>query len=207
MIRFWVVFIGLLAVFLNAEARQYEEVHLFDIIETNDCEKVGDFFDCHPQYVKKTKHILEFVEIFRHEMGIRFGYIPTWRELYESYKDNMESLNLPKEEKKRIKKLLKTVAHKTDKKEQRADRCHALSVDFIGELEVDDSISEPVPIGTSEALAGLLLCLIDNPVSRGVGSFLLAHSASRFWTYYTDIKSKEFEHSPFDPEGREFDCG
>ncbi|MCB1075878.1 MAG: hypothetical protein KDK59_10185 [Simkania sp.] len=205
MIWFLVFLSVFFVVFQDAKARQYEEIYLFDIIESNDCEQVGEFFDRHPNYVKKTKHILEFVEVFRCEMGLRFGYVPTWRELYESYKINMESIDLPKEEKKRIKELLKTVAQKTERKEHKTYRCHTPSIDFKGDLVVDDSISEPVAVGTSEALAGLLLCLIDTPVTRSVGGFLLAHSASRFWTYYTDLKSKEFVHSPFDAEGHGFE--
>ncbi|WP_420421281.1 hypothetical protein [Simkania sp.] len=205
MLKFLTIFTVIFVVFQEVEARQYEEVYLFDIIESNDCENVGDFFDSHTNYVKKTKHIIEFVEAFRKEMGVRFGYVPTWEELYESYKNNMANISLPKEEKKRVKNILKTIAKKTEKKELGFVRCNAVTFDYRGDLDVDERISEPVAVGTSEALAGLLLCLIDNPVTRGVGSFLLAHSASRFWTYYTDVKSKEFEHSPFDAEGHGLD--
>ena len=169
----------MLLLFLTVESRQYEEDYLIALIESENVEEVGYFFTNHPHYVKKLSHVLEFADVFRTKLGEKFGYTPTWREVYDTYKDCMSGIDMPQADKDRIRDLLKAVVSKTEKNEKGSFRCSAFSFDYKGDLEVDDSISEPVAIATTEVIAGVLLMILDWAPAQVVGGWMIADAASR----------------------------
>lgn len=89
------------------EARQYDENFLVEIIDSGDQGDVHAFFQSHQGYVKKTRHLIEFVEVLREKLEIHYGYKPSWEEIFQAYKSVESSLEMPKEEKKWIKNFLK----------------------------------------------------------------------------------------------------
>ena len=63
--------------FSSVWGRQYDEDYLIQLVEQGDPQSASAFFQEHPGLAKKPRHMLEFIEVFRENLGEVYGHIPT----------------------------------------------------------------------------------------------------------------------------------
>lgn len=213
MIRQLLFFILSFTLLGNLNARQYDEDFLIQIVESGNVSAIDSFFHTHGKFVGKAKHLMEFIEILRNKLGEKYGYTPTWKEIYEAYKVVEPTLEMPKHVKQWIHNFLKQIVKKTEEQEFGHIRCYSLSFDYQGSLEVDETLDSVTAPAYAEALAGALLMVVPEPYCKAAGAAILTNAAFTIWQHWkekTDQQNRldrdyaEQDHS-YDPSDHHVD--
>ncbi|MCP5503846.1 MAG: hypothetical protein H7A41_01705 [Chlamydiales bacterium] len=176
------------------EGRQYDIDHLMDLIDSGSEQAIQEFFK-KPRYVKKIKHLIEFSELFREKLQESYGYKPSWKEAYVSFKANLSNLNYPKEQKKQLLKIFKEVSILSQKADEKGIKLKKEVEDTTSSrsFNVNEDLPDELAIAYSEALGAGLLLIIPSGASQVVAGCLLSDSINRTYNYVLG-KRKDSSH-------------